>query len=144
MRPAHRSGAAATGSSVVGEGKDESRVGDRMGGEAAVARIAGEERMFAEVLARASAIGASPVGMAEPGHADAEPKRERDAFARRLDSAHDLMSRHDRQLGVGEFAVDDVQVGAANPAGLDAHANLPRAGLRLWPLLHREPLAGSR
>src|SRR5208337_5415570 len=48
------------------EREGEGRVGDRMGREAAVAGVAGEQRRVAKVLAPGPAIGASPVGMAEP------------------------------------------------------------------------------
>ena len=56
---------------IPGERKDKRRVGDRMGGVAAVACVTGKERRVAQVLALAPAIGAMPAGMAEPGHADA-------------------------------------------------------------------------
>ena len=122
---------------VVGEREHERRLGDRMGGVAAVAGVAGEERRVAQVLAPASAIGASSVSVAEPRHADPRPELELDAFARRLDAADDLVPRHDRQLGIGQFAVDDMQVGAADAAGFDPNPNLPRSRLGIGPLLHR-------
>ena len=37
-------------------------------------------------------------------------------------------------FGVGQLAVDDVQVGAADPAGVHAEQHLSRAGLRLGEL----------
>jgi hypothetical protein len=69
--------------------------------------------------------------MAEPGCADADPKRERDPFARSLDATYDLMPRNDGQLGVGQLAVDDVQVGAADAAGMHAYQHFSGAGLGL-------------
>ncbi len=60
----------------------------------------------------------------------------------RLDPADDLVTRDDRQLRIGQLAVDDVQVGAADAAGLDAQPDLPGAGIRIGPILEREPLAG--
>ena len=80
--------------------------------------------------------------MAEPGHADPRAELEVDAFADRLDAADDLVPRHDRQLGIGQLAVDDMQVGAAYAAGLDPNPNLPRSGRRIGPLLHHQPFAG--
>ncbi len=127
---------------VIGQREDKRRLGDRMGGVAAVAGITGEERMIAKVLAPASAIGAGPIGMAEPGHTDPRAKLEVDAFARRLDAADNLVPRHDRQLGIGQLAVNDMQVGAAYAAGFDPNPNLPRSGRRIGPLLHRQPFAG--
>ena len=45
------------------------------------------------------------------------------------------------QLRVGQFAVDDVQVGAADGAGLDADADLARSGLRIRALFHLQRLS---
>ena len=81
-------------------------------------------------------------GVAEPRHADARAERRVDAVADRLDPADDLVAGNDRQLRIGQFAVDDVQIGAADAAGLDAHADLAGARLGLGPFLDREPLAG--
>ena len=47
-------------------------------------------------------------GVAEPGRADPRAKRQRHAGADRLDPADDLVPRHDRQLGVRQFAIDDM------------------------------------
>ena len=69
-----------------------------------------------------------PAGLAEPGHADARPGREIDAIADRLDAADDLVAGNDRQLRIRQFAVDHVQVGAADAAGLDPHADLAAPG----------------
>ena len=76
--------------------------------------------------------------MAEPSHADARADLKADSFADGVDAADNLMSRDNGQLGVGQFAVDDVQVGAADAASLDPHANLARSGRRVRPLLHHE------
>ena len=123
---------------VLGQREDEVGVRDRMGGVAAVAGKAGEQRRIAEVFASAPAIGAGPVGMAEPRDADARAELEAHALADRLDAADNLMSRHDGQLRIGQFAVDDVQVGATDAAGLDPDANLARSGRWVGPLLHAE------
>ncbi len=128
---------------VVGKREGERRLGDRMGGVAAVAGKAGEERRVAEIFAPAPAIGAGSVGVAEPGDADPRAELEVDAFARRLDPADDLVPRHDRQFGIGQFAIDDMQVGAADAAGFDANENLPRSWLGIGTLLHDKRLAGS-
>src|ERR1700729_1396 len=103
-----------------------------MGGVTAVTGIAGEQRRIAQVFASAPAIGASPVGVAEPSDADARAGLEAHPFADRLDAANDFVSRHNGQLGVWQFAVDDVQVGTADTASLDPYANLsrPRRGIR--------------
>ena len=124
---------------VLGKRKDEVRVGDRMGREPAVPGVAGEERRIAQIFTSAAAIGASPVGVAEPSHADARAKLEADPCADRVDAADNLMARHDGQLGVGQLAVDDMEVGAADTASLDPHANLTGSGRWVSPLLHHEP-----
>jgi hypothetical protein len=49
-----------------------------------------------------------------------------DAVADNLDGPDDLMARDDRQLRRREFAVDDVEVGAADAAGADADQDLAR------------------
>jgi hypothetical protein len=80
--------------------------------------------------------------MAEPGHSNPGAERQGDALASRLDASDDLMAGDDRQLDVGQFAVDHMEVRAAHPAGLDRDTNLPRPGLRLGSVLHCEPVAG--
>ena len=51
------------------------------------------------------------------------------------------MSRNDGQVGVRQFAVDDMEIGAADAARLDPQSNLARSRLRLRPLFHDELLA---
>ena len=81
-----------------------------------------------------------PARMAEPGHPNARARFEFDPFADRVNAADNLMSRHNGKLGIRQFAVDDVEIGAADAASLDAHANLARSGQGVRPLLHHEPL----
>jgi hypothetical protein len=57
------------------------------------------------------------------------------------------MSRDDRVDGLGQVAVDDVKVRAADRTGLDPDADLPRTGFGFRPGLGHEaaarlPLAG--
>ena len=52
------------------------------------------------------------------------------AFAQRFDAAHDLMAEHERQLGLIEFAVENVEIGAADPAGRDLDQDLTVPRLR--------------
>jgi CheY-like chemotaxis protein len=58
----------------------------------------------------------------------------RDALEDRVagldDGADDLVAEHERQAGVGELAVRDVEIGAADPAGGDAEQELART--RAW------------
>jgi hypothetical protein len=102
------------------------RVGHRVAGIAAVDLIAGEARIVAEILLARAAIGASAVGPAEPGHTDAVADCQlRHALAERFDAADDLMPEHERQLGLVELAVENVQVGTAYAAGRHLDQDLP-------------------
>ena len=68
--------------------------------------------------------------MAEPRNADALPYAEPlDAAPDHIDAPDNLVAGDDWNLRVGQFAIDDVQVGAAYAADADLHSNLPRSGL---------------
>src|SRR5271169_4031517 len=76
---------------------------------------------------------------AQPGNADAIAQGERaDPRSKRLDPAHDLVARNDRQLGMGKLAVDDMQIGSANAASLDLDQDLSRAWLWIRQLLETQ------
>src|SRR5215216_551395 len=114
-----------------------------MGRIAAVARVAGEQRGIAQVFAPAPAIRAHLAGVAEPRHANALPAREpTDAVANDGDAANDLVAGDDRQLGVRQLAVDDMQVGAADAARRNLDHNLAGGRRRHRPLPHHERAAG--
>jgi hypothetical protein len=81
--------------------------------------------------------------VAEPSDAYAGASLKADACADGVDAADDLMSRHNGQFRVGQLAVDDVEVGAADSASLDSQANLAGPGRWLGPLLHHEPVVRS-
>ena len=99
-----------------------------MGRVAAVAVVAGEHGIVAEVLAAVAAIGTVAAGAPEPGNADASADREAlDLRPQPRDPADDLVAGHDRRPDVGQLAVDDMQIGATDAAGLD-----PDQQLR-WP-----------
>ena len=113
------------GVGVVGQRKQKSGFGDHMRGEAAVTRRAVELAVVAEILAAFVAIEAMAARMGEPGRADALAKRQRrDARAEPLDAADDFMPRHDRQSLSVDFIIDDMQIGTAHAAGLDADQRL--------------------
>ena len=46
-----------------------------------------------------------------------------------VDPPDNLVAGHERQRGLAEIAIDDVQVGAAHAAGPDPDSQLPGAGL---------------
>ncbi len=116
---------------AVGKPEYVTRIGDDMRGIAAVARIAGEQRMIAEIFPAFAAVAATAAGPAEPGNADAHAGRKRvNAGADGIDPADDFVARYDGQFRIWQFAIDDVQVGAAYPAGSDCA-----------PSPHRRPAA---
>jgi len=108
-------------------------------GVAAVTGIAREERGIAQVLPVCAAIGADAAGPAEPGHADAFAYGECDNIRADCgDPADDFMAWDDGQLRPWQLAVDDMQVGAADPARGNLDQHLAAAGGRRLPLAHDE------
>ena len=106
-------------------------VGDGVFRVAAVDRVAGEARRVAEVFASARAIRAHTTGVAEPRHADAHADAKRcHAGAQRRHDTDNLVAGYQRQLGIGQLAIDDVQIGAADTAGLHLDQDLAGAGRR--------------
>ena len=74
-------------------------IGDGRRREAAVARIAGEERAIAKVFLVTPAIGTYAAGVAEPRNADALTQVQPfDARPDRIDTADDFVPRDDRHL----------------------------------------------
>ncbi len=125
------------GVAIVGEAHGECGLGDDVGGVAAVAVVAGEGWIVAQVLAPLATIGAVTAGASEPG--DANPCADGEALdlrARLRHPANDLVTGHDRRPHVGQFAVDEMQVGAADAARLDADQEFRRARLGIGALLH--------
>ena len=107
----------------------EAMVGHSELGEAAVDVVTREARVVAEVLAAAGAVAALTVRPAQPGNADAVANGE--ALSAGPEPDHnpgDLVPQNERQLGLGQIAVDDVQVGAADAAGVDLDQDLLRPG----------------
>src|SRR5215211_281957 len=115
---------------AVGDREAEALVGHGALRVAAVAVIARELGARAEILAAGEAVLALAARPAQPGHAD--PVAYREALRpvpRRQHAADDLMTGHERQLRSVELAVDDVQVGAADTAGVHVEQNGAGAGL---------------
>ena len=74
--------------------------------------------------------------MAEPGNADPVADREpADALAQCVNDTDDLVARDERQLRIGEIAVNHVQVGPADGAGFDPQSDLTRSRDRIGPIL---------
>ncbi len=106
-------------------------IGDGQLGIAAIDLIAGEASPVAQILMTGAAILAYPAGPAEPRHAD--PVADLEAIDLRAlfdDGADDLVAGDQRQLCLGQFAVDDMQIGAAQCAGAYLQQQLSRTGTR--------------
>ena len=105
-------------------------VDDSVFGVAAVLLIAGEAGIGAEILAPAAAVIAVPAGVREPGDTDARAEcRGLDLRAARDHRSHDLVAGYDRNLRVGQVTVDEMEVRAADPAGMNPDQHLGRARL---------------
>jgi hypothetical protein len=127
------------------ERKAVAGVRDEMGGKAAVTRVAGEARAVAKVLLAAPAIGTFAAGVTEPGNTDAFADFQGgDAGAKRVDPADHLMARNDRIGDIGQFSVNDMQIGPAHAAGADLDAHVARRGFRIVPPLEPERRTGCR
>src|ERR1019366_5441052 len=100
-----------------------------------------EEGTIAEIFSAVDAIGANAAGVAEPRNADAFTDAQLlDASPDCIDPADDLVARNDRHLRVGQLAIDDMQVGAADAVSGHLHPDLPRPGLPVGDLY---PFKGS-
>jgi hypothetical protein len=94
--------------------------------------VPGEAGALAEVLSVSLALSAFPASPSQPGDADTITDLEaRGAPARRDDLPHDLVTRDQGQLGMLQFAVDDVEVGPAEPACAHCQLHLSIGRLRL-------------
>src|SRR5262249_17875050 len=93
------------------------RIGDRVAGIAAIARIACTQRVIAKILPARDAILAAAAGVAEPRHANAlADGKSQYVRPERGDAADDLVAGNDRQLWMRQFAVHHMQVGATDAA----------------------------
>ena len=117
---------------VVGirKGEAEALVGHRVAGITAVAVIAGEDGVVAEVLVARRAVAAMPAGAAQPR--DADPLARPQARSARAEGGHapdHLVARNDRgSRAGGRSPSSKVQVGAAHAAG--RHLDEDFAGAR--------------
>jgi hypothetical protein len=113
------------------QGKAERCVRDGVFGVAAVNLISSVFRARAEILALTAAEFTHAARPSEPRDADAITVRMiRDVGANRFDTTNDLVSWHDWYRGLGQIALDDVEIGAADPTREDFDEDLFRSGLR--------------
>src|SRR6185437_5106624 len=127
------------------ERKAKASVCDDLLGIAPVDRVASEESVLAEVLLTGAAIAAESAGPGEPG--DTHPVARPIAGDRRPDlgdRADDLVAGRDGVVDVGQLAVQEVQIGAADAAGLYRDADLVLAGRLQRNLFQAKRRAGGR
>src|SRR5206468_7934188 len=100
-------------------------VDDGVVGIAAVRVIADKPRVRAQIFVPALALCALAARVTEPRHADAIADLEAgDAVADLIDDTDNLVAGDQRDLGVGQLAVDDVEIGPADSARADLDEQL--------------------
>src|SRR5208337_717927 len=114
-----------------GKTKNEIGAGERVFGVPAVQAVSGECRRIAEVLHVAPAVPASPVGAADPRDAYASSNRELSCGAFD-DFSDDLVARNQLLAARSKFALDDMQIGAADTTGTHLQENMSRFRFRTW------------
>ena len=113
---------------ALGQGEDVPFIGQVVLGEPPVQGVPVELRLVAQVFPSRPAVGALAAGPAQPGrphplaHAPSL-----NSLPHRHDLPHDLVPGNHRQLGVGKFAVYEVQVRPANGAVPHPEQHLPRS-----------------
>src|SRR6266403_5125753 len=98
------------------------RVGHGEPSVAAVDGITGKFCPVAEIFAVRPAINAIAIGPAEPWNANPIAScKSIYAFADLLDAADNLVTKNERKFRIGQFAINDMKIGAANRAGINAN-----------------------
>ncbi len=90
---------------------------DHILAKAAIGVLPGKERIVAQVLKAPAAIVALTTGRVEPGHADPiSPGEPGHAIAQRIYPPDNLVTGYNGQLGQGNLALYQVQIGVAHAA----------------------------
>src|SRR5207249_12193979 len=106
----------------VWETKTISRVGYGELGVAAINRVTGEFCAIAKIFAVRPAISALTIGPAKPWNADAIANRKSiHALIDLFEPADNLMTENQWKFWIGQFAIDNVKIGPANRAGINAN-----------------------
>ena len=108
-------------------GENEPLVRHGILGEPSIALVACELSLIAKVLPAREAVATMVAGGPKPG--DANPFSCEEAlhsFPCGDYGAHDLVAENERQLGLLQFAIDDVKVGTADSARMDVQEHLAR------------------
>ena len=100
----------------------------------------------AEVFPLALTEAAHTAALTQPRDSYAAPDGQLHPLATGLHPAHHLVPRHDPRAPGGQVALDEVQIGAADPPGRDMHPDLARTRRAALPgaLAQRPRLHGPR
>ena len=102
--------------------KAVARIGYRELGVAAIDSVTGKFCAVAEVFAIRSTIRTIAIGPAEPWNANPIAScKSIYAFADLLDAADNLVTKNERKFRIGQLAINDMKIGAANRAGINAN-----------------------
>jgi hypothetical protein len=128
-----------------GDGVGVTLVDDSVLGIAAVLIPPGEGRLHAEVLLTSETPATFSAGVSQPGNANPIPDGEPiGPGPNRVDQPDDLVTRDNSRPVHGEVTLDDVQVGATDPADQDSHPDLALSRSRRWDLGETERTAVNR
>jgi hypothetical protein len=106
----------------TGDRKRVAAVRLRKLGESAVDLVTRKLSFIAQILSTGLAESTDTAGLAQPGNPYALPHSEAtDVLAHLLDHANDLVTKDDRKPWMLKFAVPNMEISAANAAGLDPH-----------------------
>src|SRR5579864_9272849 len=87
--------------------------------------------MVAKIFRAGAAVGAGSVGVVKPGNADARAEVEGlESRSESFHDANDLMTGDHRRFALRQFAFDDVEIGAADAAAVDADEDFAGGRLR--------------
>ena len=122
--------------------KAVARVGYRELGVAAVDIETGKFCAVAEIFAVRPAINAIAIGPAEPWNANPIAScKSIYAFADLLDAADNLVTKNERKFRIGQLAINDMKIGAANGAGVNPNEQLSMARFGFGQVAEREWLS---
>jgi len=130
--------------------KTIARVSDSELGVAAVDVVTGEFPVIAKIFAIRSTISALAVRPAEPRDSDTVAGLEFrflifdfriNGIADFFDAPDDLVAENERKFRIRQFAIDDMKIGPANGAHVDANKKLSPARFRLAEIAERERLS---
>jgi hypothetical protein len=101
----------------------------------AVPGITSEQRTIAKIFLAIAAELTVSAGLTQPRHADAATNSKRsDTIADHIDAADNFVAGYEREPGIWQFAIDNMQVGAAHAARRDANSHLTVSWPRIGPL----------